>query len=212
MRLHGGDRFTHSTHRYSASPVASGREALYDSLPLFLYLVIFVPPFLKPTDSFFLRLQSRQSFLKSVYFLSILSESNLASSWDQRENSGSACRLDQAGLGDSIKPQRDFCWENSRQCDKKEMIIVFPWTSTMYHELHHFWSGNWGPMTLNNFFSANLNKEEPDWKQLFLILEHQLFHISPQIFTLLSYIYIYDSNSLSIFRLKSVAHPHTPTS
>lgn len=43
----------HNTHRYSAAPVASGREARYDSPPLFLYLVILVPPFLKPTDRVF---------------------------------------------------------------------------------------------------------------------------------------------------------------
>lgn len=52
------------------------------------------------------------------------------------------------------------------------------WTFTMYHELHHFWSGNWRSTILNNFFSANLDKEEPDWTQIFLILEHQLFHIT----------------------------------
>lgn len=105
----------HNTHRYSAAPVASGREARYDSLPLFLYLVILVPPFLKPTDRvfglffFFLRLQSRQSFLKAVYFFSVLSKPNLTSSWDQSENSVWACRLDQAGLVGSIKEGDDRC-------------------------------------------------------------------------------------------------------
>lgn len=72
VRLHGGAGFTHHTHRYSVAPVASGREALYDSLPLFLYLVILVPSFLKPTDSlffFFFETSEQAVILKGSLFL-----------------------------------------------------------------------------------------------------------------------------------------------